>query len=89
MVSAVEPDLEITLNRHFDTSKVSRNSPTRSGSTLSRTNSRGMPSGRAMSWKGLERAAWRARLPSADPPIPRTTTFSSSPDRNASCMDAA
>ena len=52
MVTAVEPDLEITLNRHVVGSTVSRNAPTRSGSTLSSTNNRGRPSAGATSWNG-------------------------------------
>ena len=79
-VSAVSPDLLITLNRVLLSCGPSRSSrlPNCTGSTLSMTNNRGPRRRRPVSrlCNGGFSAVCNAMLPRADPPMPSTTRFS-------------
>ena len=78
MVSAVPPDLVITLKRVFFKSITSKRELNTSGSTLSITNILGrfLFSLERNPLKGWLSAVLRAIFPRAEPPIPRTTKFS-------------
>ena len=82
IVSAVPPDLEMTIKRaRFKSSRSSSAAMVR-GSTLSSTCRRGHALRSSLDRAfhcGLSNAVLRAIGPNADPPIPRTTTSSNCP----------
>ena len=92
MVSAVPPDLEITSTRARFRFTRSSSAPMDTGSTLSITCRRGQPprASRSSSFQRGGQSALRSMFgPSAEPPMPQSTTSSiSSRDASASTFSA-